>query len=73
MIDFATLLDLGVLETVRGTLNAGLLNVSGGLEILFDLLFKGVSYSAISITVGSFSGSGALLPKLQLRHAHLPL
>lgn len=73
MIDFATLLDLGVLETVRGTLNAWLLNVSGGLEIPFDLLFEGVSDSAISITVGSFSGSGALLPELQLRQAHLPL
>ena len=73
MIDFATLLDLGVFETVRGTLNAGLLNVSGGLEILFDLPFEGVSDSAISLTVGSFSGSGALLPELQLRHAHLPL
>ncbi len=72
MIDFATLLDLGVLETVCGTLNAGLLNISGGLEILFDLLFKGVSDSAISITVGSFSGSGAPLPELRLRQAHLP-
>ena len=58
-IDLATFLDLGFFGIVLGTLNAGLSNLSTGLEILLDFFLEEFSASGITGLEDSFSGSGS--------------